>query len=110
MDKCINYKIYWNKKLLQVPQIELIDVIPLSLGIDTEDGRFIEMIPRNTKVPFKMSQKFYTSENDQRGMTFAVYSISKIFLFDFSFINALKFRFSKAKVQSLTTIVILDKS
>ena len=55
------------------------EVIPLSLGVETNDGRFLGVIPRNTSVPFQADEKFFTSENDQREMTYAV-----LFLFPFS--------------------------
>ena len=48
------------------------DVIPLSIGVSTDDGRFLGVIPRNTSVPFQASESFFTSENDQREITFAV--------------------------------------
>lgn len=48
------------------------EVIPLTIGVEAEDGRFLEVIPRNTPVPFHIRCDFFTSDNDQREMTFAV--------------------------------------
>ena len=45
----------------------LLDVTPLSLGIETLGGVFTRMIPKNTTVPVKISQRFATnSPNQQR--------------------------------------------
>ena len=79
------------------------DVIPLSIGVSTDDGRFLGVIPRNTSVPFQASESFFTSENDQREITFAVFSF-KCRLKTFR-----KFRSMKVKVKYLPIIVILVK-
>lgn len=50
--------------------MEMVEAIPLALEIAREDGLSFEMIPRNTQVPFNKTQRFYTSENDQQGMSF----------------------------------------
>lgn len=49
-----------------------VEVIPLTIGVETDDGRFLPVIPRNTSVPFQRVYSFLTSQNYQREMTFAV--------------------------------------
>lgn len=46
--------------------ILLLDVTPLSLGIETEDDTFIKIIPKNTTIPTKKTMAFTTVEDDQR--------------------------------------------
>jgi len=45
--------------------IILLDVTPLSLGIETLGGVFTRLIPRNTNIPFKKSQVFSTAADGQ---------------------------------------------
>lgn len=46
--------------------ILLLDVTPLSLGIETENDRFITIIEKNTTIPTKKTKSFTTVEHDQR--------------------------------------------
>jgi molecular chaperone DnaK len=51
----------------------LLDVTPLSLGIETLGGVMTKMIPKNTTIPTRFSQVFSTAEDNQPAVTIKVY-------------------------------------
>ena len=51
----------------------LLDITPLSLGIETMGGLMDILIPRNTKIPSKASRQYTTQKDAQSGMKIAVY-------------------------------------
>jgi molecular chaperone DnaK len=51
----------------------LLDVTPLSLGIEVEGGILAKIIERNTSIPVKKSQVFSTAENNQSAVDIRVY-------------------------------------
>lgn len=55
------------------PDIVLIDVCPLSLGVETTGGLMSVLISRNTIVPIKRSRLYSTTEDDQTSVTVNVY-------------------------------------
>ena len=51
----------------------LLDITPLSLGIETMGGLMDVLIPRNSKIPTKASRQYTTQKDGQAGMRIAVY-------------------------------------
>jgi molecular chaperone DnaK len=56
-----------------VPEVLLIDVAPLSLGIETLGGVFHKIINKNTPIPVKKTEVFTTAEDGQTSVTIKIY-------------------------------------
>nr|XP_039266904.1 heat shock 70 kDa protein II-like [Styela clava] len=60
-------------KDLALKEFALEDVIPLSIGFENYGGTFTFSIPRNTKIPTKVWQTWYTSADNQTTVSFTIY-------------------------------------
>ncbi len=70
-----------------VTDVLLLDVTPLSLGIETLGGVFTKLIERNTTIPTKKSQVFSTAENNQNAVDICVYQGEREFVRDNKFLG-----------------------
>jgi heat shock protein 1/8 len=58
---------------MKVQNIVLVDVTPLSLGVDVRDGAMSVVIPRNTAIPTKMERNYTTAYDNQTSVLVSIY-------------------------------------
>lgn len=75
-----------------VDNVLLLDVIPLSLGIETLGGVFSKIINRNTTIPFKQTETFSTSEDGQTEVDIRIYQGERALVSDNKYLGAIKLK------------------
>ena len=104
-DECVAYgaavqaAILTGSKSDKLSDILLLDVCPLSLGIETSTGLMSKLIPRNTTIPAKKKQRFSTAADNQPDVLVQVFEGERAFTKD----NSLLGRFT------LTDLPLLPK-
>ena len=53
--------------------LEMMDVLPTSIGLEAADGMFIPLLKRLSKIPCKVTKSFKTFEDNQPGVTVRIY-------------------------------------
>ncbi|CAJ1030372.1 putative Hsp70 protein/MreB/Mbl protein [Leishmania utingensis] len=53
--------------------VVLMDVVPLSIGVEVDDGKFDVVVPRNTTIPYKATKEYSTVEDYQQDVDVCVY-------------------------------------
>ena len=89
--------------------ILLLDVIALSLGLETADGLFNRIIDRNTMIPIEKTKKFITSEDGMNEIILDIYQGEKLMAKDNFHIGNLKLSNIQNKNDNRTKIIVKFK-
>ena len=68
-------------------RIELLDIVPLSMGINSNNGKMNQIIKRNTKIPCRFTKVFSTNIDNQQNMLIKIYQGERILSNDCHFIG-----------------------
>lgn len=58
-------------------EVILIDVVPLTLGIEMQDGKLSKLIPKNTSIPTSMTKQYTNSHENQESIGIKIYQGDK---------------------------------
>lgn len=86
--------------------LTLLDVAPLSLGLETTGGIMTILIPRNTKKPFKKEQLFSTNTDGQTILTIKIYEGEREFVKDCSLLGKFELKGIYATQKGIPKIMI----
>lgn len=75
-----------------VDNVLLLDVAPLSLGIEVLGGVFSKIVERNTTIPFKQTETFSTSEDNQEEVDIKIYQGERPMVIDNMFLGSIKLK------------------
>ncbi|CAK4636170.1 hypothetical protein LEN26_010366 [Aphanomyces euteiches] len=85
-----------DKKVFQ--DVLMMDVIPLSIGIEKADGHMEVLIPKNSRIPIAVTKYFDTFEDNQRGITVEVFEGEAPIARDNTYLTYFNFTLPRNKV------------
>ncbi|KAK1350507.1 70-kilodalton heat shock protein [Hamiltosporidium tvaerminnensis] len=91
----------------EIKNVLLLDVVPLSLGIETVGGIFSKIVNRNTTTPFKVSQIFTTSEDNQDEVDIKIYQGERPLAFHNKYLGNIKLKDIKPLPKGVPRIEVI---